>query len=90
MFEKLTQLSELPVFTGGRTEHALFAIVLVAFLTLSAVTIILIAKYSIKGIENMWEKICEIRITAINAKTQREQEYTKQIVASGKTSKSQF
>ena len=90
MFEKIIQFSELPAFTGGRTEHALFVMALIASLTLCIVMIILIFRYSIKGIENMWSKICEIRITAINAKVEKEQEYTKQIVATGKTSKSQF
>lgn len=87
MFEKIKQLSELSPFSGGTTEHVMFTLVLIVFLVLVAVVIILIAHYLIKGIQEMWSRLCDIRQNAIDAKVKIEQEYTKQIQVKGKTSK---
>jgi signal transduction histidine kinase len=94
MFEKfieqITKLSQLPVFTGGATEHTLFVFLLIVFFALCAIVIIFLAKYIIKGIQEIWSRMCDMYNNTLNAKVQKEQEYTKQIAAAGKTSKSQF
>ena len=87
MFEKIIQLSQIPAFSGGTAEHVLFGFVIVASLTLLTITIVLIFRYAIKGIENMWSRICDIRQSIINSKVKIEEEYTKQIESKGKTSK---
>jgi hypothetical protein len=87
MFEKIKQLSELPAFNGGTAEHVLFVLVIVVFLTLFTITIVLVARYAVKGIQEMWSRLCDVRQSAINAKTKIEEQYTLQIQSKGKTSK---
>ncbi|MCX6823524.1 MAG: hypothetical protein NT085_00145 [candidate division SR1 bacterium] len=86
IFEKVTELSQLPAFSGGRTEHALFVILLVVII-LACMTIII---FAFKTIQNLWSRLWNVYDSILKARTEKEQEYTKQLQASGKTSKSQF
>lgn len=87
MFEKIKQLSELSTFNGGTAEHVLFIIVIIAFLTLTTIAIVLITRYIIKGIQEMWSRLCDVRQSAITTKAKIEEQYTLQIQSKGKTSK---
>lgn len=78
MFEKITQLSQLPVFTGGRTEHALFVGLCIAIALCAVTVVVLVVKYLIKGIVDIWRLRCEVRQRALDVQVQLEQEKTKQ------------
>lgn len=83
VFQKITQLSQLPVFTGGRTEHALFVILLVAIALCVTVLIVLVVRAIIKGIVDIWKLRCDVKQRSFDMKIQIEQEYTKQTQVTG-------
>ena len=89
LFKKITQLSQLPAFSGGSTEHALFVILLIVFVTACAITIIFTFKYAAQTIQAIWSRLWGAYEATLKAKVDREQEFTKQIQSKGKTSRSQ-
>jgi len=78
MYEKFTQFSQLPVFTGGRTEHALFVIFCIAIALCATLLMILVVKYVVKGIVDIWRLRCEVKQRALTTKVEIEKELTKQ------------
>ena len=90
LFEKITQLSQFPAFSGGPTEHALFVVLLIVFVVACATTIIFTIKYTAQTIQAVWSRLWNVYDSFLNAKVEKEKEYTKQIESKCKTSKSQF
>lgn len=90
MFEKITQLSQLPAFSEGHTEHALFVILLIVLVVSCTTIIIFTIKYIAQTIQAVWSRLWNVYDSFLQAKVEKEKEYTKQIEAKGKTSKSQF
>ena len=84
MFKEIIELSKLPAFTGGPTEHALFTAVLIVFAILTALVIIFVSKYIVQGIQALWSKLCEIRLTSINSKVKMEEQITEQTRITGR------
>jgi hypothetical protein len=78
VFQKIVQLSQLPVFTGGKMEHALFVGLLIVIAICITIIIILVIKYLIEGIVSIWKQGCEIRLRSFDTKVKIEQEQTKQ------------
>ena len=90
MFEKITQFSQLPVFTGGKVEHALFVVFCIAIAFCIMLTVIMTVNYFIKGIVEIWKLRCEVKRRALDIKVQIEQELTKQTQITGQKPSSGF
>ncbi|MEI6118760.1 MAG: hypothetical protein WCP92_06110 [bacterium] len=84
IIQQITELSQLPVFTGGRTEHALFVILLVAIALCVTVLIVLVVRAIIKGIVELWRLVCEIKQRSLETKVKIEQEVTERTRITGK------
>lgn len=78
MLEKIKQLSELPVFNGGTMEHALFTALLIVAIICLLILCVVIFRYFIKGINDIWAKHCETKQKALETSVRIEQERTKQ------------
>ena len=84
ILQQITQLSQLPVFTGGQTEHALFVFFLVALALCVTVLIVLVVRAIIKGIVELWRLICEVRKHSLDTKIKCEQEITERTRITGR------
>ena len=83
MFEKLSQLSQLPAFNGGGAEHTLFVVFCIGIGLIAMLLIVLVANYLIKGFVEIWKLYFDMRKRSIDAKIEIERELTKQTQVMG-------
>jgi competence protein ComGC len=77
IIQKITQLSQLPQFSGGTVEHGLFSVIVIAIAICITLLIILVVRVIVKGLVEIWKLGCEVRKKSLDTKVQIEQERTK-------------